>query len=254
MAASKMRFSPSSPPGTRRRCPAHAGEPPKHARGPRHSQHRVDLSCPLDTTPQAPTGCPSTPTTRAPGVRGVTGRVSAPRRAPPRAPVRTCSACAGVAPHRGGPCGAPRAPRGAAEPGHAPDVHAARGREEHEGRGSRLPAPREPAPGTQRAYSPVMADFPPPLPNLRHLRPLAAKVERGAAGRAGPRAARRPSPSAPSARTWSPWVLAEGHRACGRVPYHVAHIPAHPAPVRPWPARAPRRASARGKRRALLGP
>jgi hypothetical protein len=56
VAASKMRFSPSSPPGTRRRRPTHSGEPPKHAGGPRHPQHRVDPNGTLDTTPRPQLG------------------------------------------------------------------------------------------------------------------------------------------------------------------------------------------------------
>jgi len=75
-----------------------------------------NLHFPLDVTPLGGdhlTSGLSTPTTRAPSMRGVTGWVSGPRRAPPRALARTCSARAGVALLRGGPCGAPRAPRSA---------------------------------------------------------------------------------------------------------------------------------------------
>ena len=61
VAASKMRFSPSSPPGTRRRRPTHSGEPPKHAGGPRHPQHRVEPNGPLDTTPRPQRGVRARP-------------------------------------------------------------------------------------------------------------------------------------------------------------------------------------------------
>ena len=57
MAASKMRISRSSPPDTRQRCPTHSGEPPKHAGGPRHPQHRLEPNGPLDTT-LGPSGAP----------------------------------------------------------------------------------------------------------------------------------------------------------------------------------------------------
>ena len=47
----------------------------------------------------------------------------------------------------------------------------------------------------------------------------------------GPRAARRPSPAAPSARTRSPGRSPRGVDHTRASPHHVAHIPAHPAPL-----------------------
>ena len=59
---------------------------------------------------------------------------------------------------------------------------------------------------------------------------------------------------------WLPrpaWCSPKGVDRVRASPHHVAHIPAHPAPLRPWPpARAPRRAGARGRgaQQPLLGP
>ena len=55
------------------------------------------------------TSGPSTATTLAPSVLGVSGRVLAARRAPPRVGARTCSICARVALRRVVPCAAPEA-------------------------------------------------------------------------------------------------------------------------------------------------
>ena len=101
--------------------------------------------------------------------------------------------------------------------------------------------------------------LPPLSRNLRHLRPRPRVAESRAELRAdrGHGAARRPSPSALSACTWPPGCSPKGVDRVRASPHHVAHIPAHPAPLRPRPpARAPRRVGARGRgaQQPLLGP
>eukprot|EP00964_Phaeocystis_antarctica_P094343 scaffold61087_cov75-Phaeocystis_antarctica.AAC.1 len=74
---------------------------------------RFNSRVPLDATPLGghhPTSGPSTATTRAPRVLGVTGWLSAPRRASPNVGACTGSICVRVALRRGGPCGAPEPP------------------------------------------------------------------------------------------------------------------------------------------------
>jgi len=142
MAASKMGFSPSSPPGARPRCPTHAGEPRKHAGGPRRPQHRVERSCPLDTTPLGPSGRPEhAHHARAERAGRDWAGPGSTYRAPPRVRARTCSA------RTGGRAAPRRAVRRTTSPSRRTrararaDVHAARGREEHEGHECR-PRPR----------------------------------------------------------------------------------------------------------------
>ena len=71
---------------------------------------RFDLRVPLDATPLGGhrlTSGPSTATTRAPSVLGVSGWVLVARRASPNVGARTCSICARVALRRVVPCAAP---------------------------------------------------------------------------------------------------------------------------------------------------
>ena len=79
----------------------------------------------------------------------MTGWVSGPRRAPPRVLARTCSARAGVALHRGGPCGAPEPLEAHPSPGTCPMCTPRGG-----GRSTRgvaaARAREDPAPGTGR--------------------------------------------------------------------------------------------------------
>ena len=101
-----------APPGTRRRRATHPGEPPKHAGRPRRAQRAVRFARPAGCHPLGGhhlTSGPSTPTTRAPSVSGMTGWVLAARRASRSAGARTGSICAGVALRRVGPCGTPEA-------------------------------------------------------------------------------------------------------------------------------------------------
>ena len=73
---------------------------------------RFDSRVPLDATPLGGhrlTSGPSTATTRAPSVSGVTGWVLVARRASPNVGARTCSICARVALRRVVPCAAPEA-------------------------------------------------------------------------------------------------------------------------------------------------
>jgi len=81
--------------------------------------------------PTATTGGPSTATTRAPSVSGMTGWVLAARRASRSAGARTGSICAGVALRRVRTVRRTRGPWRPLEPRHVPDAHAGRGREEH---------------------------------------------------------------------------------------------------------------------------
>ena len=92
MAASEMRFSCFSPPCTRRRCPPTQESHPSALDGLGVHYDRFKLHSPLGATPwaaTATTGGPSTTTTRAPTVLGVTGWVIAARRASPHVGTRT---------------------------------------------------------------------------------------------------------------------------------------------------------------------
>ena len=96
MAGLEMRFSRSSPPGTRRRSPTHSAEPPKHAKRPRRALRPVQLHRPLDTTPCGPTtpaGGPSMPATCVPSVLSVTGWVLASRTVSLHVGARTSGRC-----------------------------------------------------------------------------------------------------------------------------------------------------------------
>ena len=157
-----------------------------------------------------------------------------------------------------------RAPHGA--PGlTTPLQRPSQERNAHAGRVHGVGAVDRSRPRTRGAHVKARADscwliFTPPVQKLA-ASPAASPrpgVERGAAGRPGGHgAARRPSPAAPSARTWSPGCSPKGVDHARASPHHVAHIPAHPAPLRPRPpARAPRRVGARGQgaQQPLLGP
>ena len=84
---------------------------------------RFDSRVPLDATPLGGhrlTSGPSTATTRAPSVLGVTGWVLVARRASPNARARTCSICVRVALRHGGQCAAPEPPWPHWSPGTCP--------------------------------------------------------------------------------------------------------------------------------------
>jgi hypothetical protein len=92
VAGLEMRLSRSSPFGTRRSRPTHPGESPKHTGWPRRAQQAVQFALSAGCQPLGGdhlTSGLSTPTTRAPSVSGVIGRLLAPRRAPPNVRART---------------------------------------------------------------------------------------------------------------------------------------------------------------------
>ena len=198
------------------------------------------MRVPLDATPLGGhrlTSGPSTATTRAPSVSGVSGRVLVARRASPNVGARTCSICARVALRRVVPCAAPEALGGPWRPW-SPGMRllcTPSGGGRSTGCTATAHTHEDPAPGAELPREAFTAPLRAPRgaprgrtkttnPQARMVRARGARRE-GAGHSYGPWLSPTPTKISRRARHHGKHLLRAPHGAPGRV---------HQTPLRPW--------------------